>query len=706
MLPKRLLALTLFAALAAMHASALRAQWVQTNGLLGASNALLVSGSDLFAGTWAGVFRSSDSGKSWTSAESGLENREVFALTIIGAKLFAGTDSGVFVSIDSGAKWNAVYGLSQVRMASWCVFGADVFAGTLGNGVFRSTDSGVTWLPVNNGIADFDIYSFAISDSNILLGTSHGGVFRSTNDGNNWNRIGSGLPDTNVNFLTVSGTNIFAATSSGLFHSSDSGMSWNFESFVGNLHSDVSAIIGFGTYLFAGVKDTLSMFRSSDNGDSWTEISLMDYGILSLAVNGENLFMGTYGGLFVSQDSGSTYFPRGKPLTDPNISALATIDSSLILAGTQGGNVFLSMDKGINWVQRSGIGDQIQAFTKNGNTLFVGDNNGNIFRSTDTGNNWMESDSGLAIHWIGNFSFDVIGTKVFAGTTAGVYVSTNDGITWTSENNGLPTDTSSISATGFAMIGAHLFLGTDYNGVFRSDDSGRSWVSVNDGLNDTNVVAITSIGSNLVIGAYNWEDGYADGIFLSTDMGVSWQAVDTVLGSSSLSCFAMTAVGSNLFAAVPSSGALISTDSGHSWTPVNTGLPIDANLTSITSDSSTIFVGNYYSQLGVYRRAISEMIPARELIVRPTPSEPEIQVYPNPFSQSTTIIFSSQAAGYADVSIVNLLGVEVAHLFSGELAAGEHSFAWSNPPGLPDGIYECLVRMNGQVETLPVVLAR
>ncbi len=62
-----------------------------------------------------------------------------------------------------------------------------------------------------------------------------------------------------------------------------------------------------------------------------------------------------------------------------------------------------------------------------------------------------------------------------------------------------------------------------------------------------------------------------------------------------------------------------------------------------------------------------------------------------------------QTAGYAEVSIVNMLGVEVARLFSGELGAGEHSLSWSNPTSLPDGMYECLVRMNGQVETLPVV---
>jgi hypothetical protein len=77
--------------------------------------------------------------------------------------------------------------------------------------------------------------------------------------------------------------------------------------------------------------------------------------------------------------------------------------------------------------------------------------------------------------------------------------------------------------------------------------------------------------------------------------------------------------------------------------------------------------------------------------------------YPNPFSQSTQISFTSESAGYADISIVNLLGEQVARIFSGELDAGQHNFTFSNTAALPDGVYECLVRMNGRVETLPMV---
>jgi type IX secretion system substrate protein len=82
----------------------------------------------------------------------------------------------------------------------------------------------------------------------------------------------------------------------------------------------------------------------------------------------------------------------------------------------------------------------------------------------------------------------------------------------------------------------------------------------------------------------------------------------------------------------------------------------------------------------------------------------KIQIYPNPFSQSTQISFTSQSAGYAEISIVNLLGEQVAHIFSGELDEGQHNFTFSNISGLQDGTYECLIRMNGRVETLPIVL--
>lgn len=82
-----------------------------------------------------------------------------------------------------------------------------------------------------------------------------------------------------------------------------------------------------------------------------------------------------------------------------------------------------------------------------------------------------------------------------------------------------------------------------------------------------------------------------------------------------------------------------------------------------------------------------------------------IRSYPNPFSQSTEIAFTSATAGYADVSVVNILGVEAAHLFSGELAAGENDFAW-DAQGMAPGSYWCVVHIGDSVERIALSVHR
>ncbi len=47
--------------------------------------------------------------------------------------------------------------------------------------------------------------------------------------------------------------------------------------------------------------------------------------------------------------------------------------------------------------------------------------------------------------------------------------------------------------------------------------------------------------------------------------------------------------------------------------------------------------------------------------------------------------------GFARVWVVNLLGQRVAHLFEGELGAGEHSFAW-DAANVPAGTYFCVIQ--------------
>ena len=76
------------------------AQWVQTNGPYGGSvvRSFAVLGTNLFAGTFGGVFLSTDNGASWTAVNNGLPPyTDVNSLAVLGTNLFAGTrGSGVW----------------------------------------------------------------------------------------------------------------------------------------------------------------------------------------------------------------------------------------------------------------------------------------------------------------------------------------------------------------------------------------------------------------------------------------------------------------------------------------------------------------------------------------------------------------------------------------------------------------------------------
>ena len=119
---------------------------------------------DLFAGTDAGVFRSTDEGGSWTASTAGLPVNAIVTACEIGSDGFlygATQDSGIYRSSNSGSFWDAVNaGLSNPAVSSLALGSSGyLFAGAVrvfGTGitVFRTRrrrgrvrNSGCHWIP-------------------------------------------------------------------------------------------------------------------------------------------------------------------------------------------------------------------------------------------------------------------------------------------------------------------------------------------------------------------------------------------------------------------------------------------------------------------------------------------------------------------------------------------------------------------------------
>jgi photosystem II stability/assembly factor-like uncharacterized protein len=355
-----------------------------------------------------------------------------------------------------------------------------------------------------------------------------------------------------------------------------------------------------------------------------------------------------------------------------------------VFAGTEGSGIFVSTDDGTNW---SGLNSPhssapVFSMTSYDGIIFAGILS-NVFRSTDDGLNWAIVDSGLFNGSV--LSFSILNGNLYAGAYGGgVFLSADSGVTWTAANNGL-TD---HSVTGLAVIGKILFACTDTNGIFRSMDGGQNWAKVNTPTIPSQM--ITFDGNLLVL---------ADGnlLWLSTDTGSSWS-----IRSQLLNDFSFAVVNRNVFAATEG-GVLLSTDSGLTWNAMDSGLT-NSDIGSLGISNGYLFAGPLGLNVNAFRSPLSELIGSSG--VATAPQQPQtLNIYPNPISHEATISFSSGVSSPANVSIYNLLGSEVARLYGGTLDAGNHSFTWDASGAIP-GSYMCVVKMDGQVLPVPVVVAK
>jgi photosystem II stability/assembly factor-like uncharacterized protein len=84
-------------------------------------------------------------------------------------------------------------------------------------------------------------------------------------------------------------------------------------------------------------------------------------------------------------------------------------------------------------------------------------------------------------------------THLFVATKEGLYRSNDSGATWMKVSKGIKGD--EVEAVVVAPSGGKVFCGT-FDGVFFSADGGDTWSAMNDGLTNTDVRALAIAGGN------------------------------------------------------------------------------------------------------------------------------------------------------------------------------------------------------------------
>ncbi len=271
---------------------------------------------------------------------------------------------------------------------------------------------------------------------------------------------------------------------------------------------------------------------------SWQASTLANQHIRTLAVDptsSQTLYAGNADGTtFRSTDAGQHWTKRGNISVAPlSLSMLTVAPSGKMLYALTDAGLFASTDAAQTWrtVNTSNSGLPIDGYTTltfdEQKNMYVGTSRHGVFMSSDsTGTHWKASNGTLpqeiVIH---ELAFDGTQHRLWAATSSGVYRSDNNGKNWNALNNGLPVIDGVTTIQPAASAGGALglvYAGTR-KGIFRSTEGGTHWVESGQLLQGVPILSIlvdfrSTNASTIYVGT-------KFGAFRSDDNGQNWRGI-------------------------------------------------------------------------------------------------------------------------------------------------------------------------------------
>ena len=378
---------------------------------------------------------------------------------------------GIYRSSTNATGWRYVNALSsltdswddRVLMADW----NDTLYIVVSNALFASTDGGETWFSVGP-CPENDPGRLVIIDGVFYL--SFDTIYRSIDAGKTWIAVGDGLTG-EIQYLEVSQNTLFAKTTTGV-HRLDAQKTWvvvNDE--LIDAMDEIDTLYARQGTLFATTTTRPRLYRL--DVDSWqllrfpvpeaervgafagTENTLYAMAALDWdKVDGPALRQMSRGQkrswwIFRSTDKGESWTDitptNAWPIMghDPDV-VLAAVGQTILVIGSNDGAVVRSVDNGDTWTREENTGISITGYTVSGiealneHTFYTRGNSG-IHRSIDGGKSWERFNPGTGSYVPNLIAFRANNgqntrTTLYAATGREVVKSIDNGKTWRAVN--------------------------------------------------------------------------------------------------------------------------------------------------------------------------------------------------------------------------------------------------------------------------------
>ncbi len=369
-------------------------------------------------------------------------------------------------------------------------------------------------------------------------------------------------------------------------------------------------------------------------------------------------------------------------------------------AGAASGGVYKTTDDGITWAQKS---VDPTGFLKNstvlslyhgGGFLLAGTGFHGLFRSTDGGENWAPESDGFQDADVQVLDVAPTATNLIAGTSEGIYYSSDQGDHWLLTNvpSGTITAVAAAGSFGYANVVTGFFQS---DGIYRSTNNGQIWNVVFQGLDASYIATMAAEGSLVYAGMFT------GGLIRSTNNGTTWADHSPAAG---IGIFAIFPLGNDIYAGSDADGAGVyhSSDHGVIWSPFGDGLPADAPVNALAASTSYLFAGT--EEDGVWRIVRTGNAGAGDLAGGPL-SLRLAGAIPNPIRDRGVVDFALPAAGVARIRLLDVMGRGRGVLLDSTLPAGPHRIGW-NAAGLGTGVYFLRLDAGGGSRSAKVIVAR